>query len=93
MTVSSLDLSNSTPSSESFSSVSSVNSSVSSEESEEDYQHQWNVLWKKHYEDQYLEQYNKFIQSVIGVVASGMFWSVILRIFTIVAHLCGLKRA
>ncbi|CAH1282036.1 unnamed protein product [Diabrotica balteata] len=68
MTVSSIDLSNSTPSSDSFSSVSSVNSSVSSEESEEDYQHQWNHLWKKHYEDQYLEHYNKFIQSVIGIV-------------------------
>lgn len=70
MTVSSIDLSNCTPSSESFSSVSSVHSSVSSEDSEEDYQHQWNDLWKKHYEDQYLEHYNSFIQSVSGVMAS-----------------------
>ncbi|XP_057662735.1 trimethylguanosine synthase isoform X2 [Diorhabda carinulata] len=69
MTVSSIDLSNSTTSSDSFSSVSSVHSSVSSEDSEEDYQHQWNALWKKHYEDQYLEHYNKFIQSVSGIVA------------------------
>nr|CAI5848253.1 unnamed protein product [Callosobruchus analis] len=62
MTVSSIDLSNSTSSSDSFSSVSSVSSSVASEESEEDYQCQWNVLWKKHYEEEYLRQYNKFIK-------------------------------
>lgn len=58
MTVSSLDFSAS--SSDSFSSVSSVQSSLSSEESEEDY-HQWNILWKKHYEEEYLAQYNKFV--------------------------------
>lgn len=71
MTVSSLDLSNSTSSSDSFSSVSSVNSSLSSEDSEEDYQNQWNVLWKKHYEEEYLQQYNKFVGSMIeGTAAS-----------------------
>ncbi|CAG9821834.1 unnamed protein product [Phaedon cochleariae] len=64
MTVSSINLSNSTSSSDSFSSVSSVNSSVSSEESEEDYQNQWNLLWKKHYEDEYLQQYEKFLVSI-----------------------------
>ncbi|XP_049818320.1 trimethylguanosine synthase isoform X2 [Aethina tumida] len=62
MTVSSIELS---PSSDSFSSVSSVQSSLSSEDSEEEYQHQWNVLWKKHYEEEYTEQYNKFISSRI----------------------------
>lgn len=71
MTVSSVDLSNSTESSDSFSSVSSVNSSLSSEESEEDYQNQWNILWKNHYEEEYLQQYNKFIGSMIeGTIRS-----------------------
>ncbi|CAH0546032.1 unnamed protein product [Brassicogethes aeneus] len=62
MTVSSIDLS---PSSDSFSSVSSAQSSLSSEDSEEDYQNQWNVLWKKHYEEEYTEQYNKFMSSML----------------------------
>lgn len=65
LTISSLDLTNSTSSSDSFSSVSSVNSSLSSEETEEDYQHQWNILWKKHYEEEYLEQYHKFMKSML----------------------------
>lgn len=67
MTVSSLDLESSTSSSDSFSSVSSVNSSLGSEESEEDYQSQWNILWKRHYEEEYLQQYNKFV----GALATG----------------------
>lgn len=62
MTVSSIDLSPSSSNSDSFSSVSSVQQSSDSEDDAiEDYQHQWNVLWKKHYEEEYLEQYNKFI--------------------------------
>lgn len=65
MTISSLDLSNSTSSSDSFSSVSSVNGSLSSDETEEDYQHQWNVLWKKHYDEEYLQQYQQFIKSIL----------------------------
>ncbi|KAJ8925194.1 hypothetical protein NQ315_001380 [Exocentrus adspersus] len=74
MTVSSLDLSNSTSSSDSFSSVSSVNSSLNSEESEEDYQGQWNVLWKTHYEEEYLHQYNTFVASMLGgSAATGVF--------------------
>ncbi|KAJ8950149.1 hypothetical protein NQ314_008002 [Rhamnusium bicolor] len=75
MTVSSLDLSNSTSSSDSFSSVSSVNSSISSEESDEDHQSQWNFLWKKHYEEEYLEQYNKFIGSMVETTISGNYFS------------------
>lgn len=64
MTISSLDLSQSSHSSESFSSVSSVQSSLSStssEANEEDYQHQWKILWKKHYEEEYLRQYDLFV--------------------------------
>jgi trimethylguanosine synthase len=66
MTISSLDLSQSSHSSDSFSSVSSVQSSLSStssEENEEDYQHQWNVLWKRHYEHEFLRQYELFVAS------------------------------
>lgn len=73
LTVSSLELSHSTSSSDSFSSVSSVNSSLSSEESEEDYQHQWNVLWKKHYEEEYLEHYHRFIKSISESANLGKF--------------------
>ncbi|XP_063915010.1 trimethylguanosine synthase-like isoform X3 [Zophobas morio] len=64
MTISSLDLSQSSHSSESFSSVSSVQSSLSStssEENEEDYQHQWHVLWKRHYEEEFMRQYELFV--------------------------------
>ncbi|XP_044270775.1 trimethylguanosine synthase isoform X2 [Tribolium madens] len=64
MTISSLDLSQSSHSSDSFSSVSSVQSSMSStssEEHEEDYQHQWNVLWKRHYEEEFMKQYQIFV--------------------------------
>lgn len=67
MTVSSVDLSQSSANSDSFSSVSSLHSSVtstSSEEAEEDNEQQWNTLWKKHYEEEYLEHYKKFIHSV-----------------------------
>lgn len=67
MTVSSIDLSQSCKSSDSFSSVSSVQTSSSSSSSEEiedtDYEQQWNVLWKKHYEEEYLKHYDKFVCS------------------------------
>lgn len=67
MTISSIDLSQSSKSSDSFSSVSSVQTSFSSSSSEDiedtDFGQQWNVLWKKHYEEEYLKQYNKFIFS------------------------------
>ncbi|CAG9770698.1 unnamed protein product [Ceutorhynchus assimilis] len=60
MTVSSLDI-GSSPSSDSISSVSSVTSSENSESvQQEDYQDLWNDLWKKHYEQEYINQYNKF---------------------------------
>nr|XP_023016565.1 uncharacterized protein LOC111505903 [Leptinotarsa decemlineata] len=65
LTVSSLNSSRATSSSDSISSVSSVNSSISSEDLDEDYQSQWNELWQRHYEDEYLVQYNKFIESVV----------------------------
>ncbi|XP_969535.2 trimethylguanosine synthase isoform X2 [Tribolium castaneum] len=63
MTISSLDLSQSSHSSDSFSSVSSVQSSLSSTSSEEneDYHHQWDVLWKRHYEDEFMKQYQIFV--------------------------------
>lgn len=64
MTVSSFDFSQS---SDSFSSVSSVQTSSNSSTSEEiedaDFEQQWNVLWKKHYEEEYLQNYNKFMCS------------------------------
>lgn len=67
MTVSSIDLSQSCKSSDSFSSVSSVQTSSSSSSSEDiedaDYEQQWNVLWKKHYEEEYLSHYSKFVCS------------------------------
>ncbi|KAG5892907.1 hypothetical protein JTB14_006222 [Gonioctena quinquepunctata] len=67
LTVSSLNSSRATSSSDSISSVSSPNSSLSSsEEFEEDYQLQWNALWQKHYEDEYLKQYESFIESVVS---------------------------
>ena len=67
MTVSSFDLSSDNSKiSDSISSVSSVQSSLSSTSSEEaednnDYERQWNDLWKSHYEEEYWEQYNKFM--------------------------------
>lgn len=68
MTVSSVDLSQSSKNSDSFSSVSSIQSSLSSSASDvvadADFEEQWNVLWKKHYEDEYLEHYKNFIQKV-----------------------------
>ncbi|GJQ78943.1 hypothetical protein Trydic_g110 [Trypoxylus dichotomus] len=70
MTISSFELSDSSKISDSFSSVSSVQSSLSSTSSDEiddstnDYQHQWNILWKKHYEEEYLSEYKKFMASV-----------------------------
>lgn len=71
MTVSSGDLSDS-KNSESFSSVSSVQSSFTSTSSEEaedpqDYDQQWNVLWKDHYEEQYLQHYKDFVCN--GIIA------------------------
>lgn len=68
MTVSSIDLSQSSKDSNSFSSVSSVRTSSSSSSSDDlddnnDYEQQWNVLWKKHYEEEYLENYSKFMCS------------------------------
>lgn len=67
MTVSSIELSQSSKSSDSFSSVSSVQTSSSSSSSEEvddaDFDQQWNILWKTHYEEEYLHNYNKFICS------------------------------
>lgn len=67
MTVSSIDLSQSSKNSDSFSSVSSIQTSSSSSSSDDvedtDYEQQWNVLWKKHYEEEYLEHYNKFMCS------------------------------
>lgn len=69
MTVSSLDLSNSSKTTDSISSVSSVQSSLSSTSSEEiddtqDYDNQWNILWKNHYEEEYLKNYQQFILSI-----------------------------
>lgn len=64
MTISSLEFSQSSQNSDSFSSVSSVQSSLSStasDEIEEDYQRQWNVLWKRHYEEELLKQYDLFV--------------------------------
>ncbi|XP_065171777.1 uncharacterized protein [Atheta coriaria] len=71
MTVSSIDLSESSKNSESFSSVSSVQSSLSSTSSEDlddnaEHDNQWNCLWKKHYEDEYLRQYKKFMSIQTG---------------------------
>lgn len=67
MTVSSIDLSQSSKSSDSFSSVSSVQTSSSSSSSDDiedtDYEQQWNLLWKKHYEEEYLKHYSKFMCS------------------------------
>ncbi|KAK9732176.1 RNA cap guanine-N2 methyltransferase [Popillia japonica] len=70
MTISSFELSDSSKISDSISSVSSVQSSLSSTSSDEidestnDYQHQWNILWKKHYEEEYMTEYKKFMASV-----------------------------
>lgn len=66
LTVSSFDLSESSKNSDSFSSVSSIQSSITSTSSEEaddtaDYEQQWNILWTKHYEQEYLEHYKRFI--------------------------------
>lgn len=68
MTVSSLDLSNSSKTTDSISSVSSVQSSLSSTSSDEvedtqDYDQQWNVLWKNHYEEEYVKNYQQFLSS------------------------------
>lgn len=71
MTVSSIDLSSGTSSSDSFSSVSSVHSSVCSDDLDEEYQSQWSILWKKHYEDEYYIQYNSFMRSMIGSTVTG----------------------
>ncbi|XP_030765571.1 trimethylguanosine synthase [Sitophilus oryzae] len=60
LTVSSLEFVHSS-SSDSISTVSSVPSSDNSEPSEEDYQHQWNELWRDHYEKEYLFHYNQFL--------------------------------
>lgn len=85
MTVSSFDFSQSSKNSDSFSSVSSVQTSSNSSTSEEiedtDYEQQWNILWKKHYEDEYLQHYNKFMCSqpeekrdfVEGAIANCIF--------------------
>ncbi|XP_045463488.1 uncharacterized protein LOC123673103 [Harmonia axyridis] len=61
MTISSIDF-NKSPA-DSLSSVSSVESSISTTTSEEDEdnQNEWNHLWKIHYEEEYLVQYNKFL--------------------------------
>lgn len=62
MTVSSVDFNKS---SESLSSVSSVETSLSSSTSEDfdgENQNQWNQLWRQHYEAEYLVQYNKYIK-------------------------------
>lgn len=62
MTASSIDF-NKTPS-DSLSSVSSVESSISSTSSsveDEDNENEWNHLWKIHYEQEYLVQYNQFL--------------------------------
>lgn len=74
MTVSSLDLSNSskTSSGDSISSVSSAQSSLSSTSSEDvddtqGYDQQWNALWKTHYEEEYLKNYQQFLQSAHSV--------------------------
>ncbi|KRT83541.1 methyltransferase, partial [Oryctes borbonicus] len=70
MTISSFELSDSSKISDSFSSVSSVQSSLSSTSSDEiddsanEYQHQWNILWKKHYEEEYMSEYRKFMSTV-----------------------------
>ncbi|KAF5269889.1 hypothetical protein FQR65_LT05688 [Abscondita terminalis] len=66
MTVSSIDLSESSKNSNSFSSVSSVHSSLTSTSSEDveeplDYQQQWNQIWTTHYEQEYVDHYNKFV--------------------------------
>lgn len=74
MTVSSIDFSQSLHNSDSFSSVSSVQSSLSSGSSEdtgEDYHHQWNVLWKSHYETEFLKQYSFFVVSWKAVNING----------------------
>lgn len=67
MTVSSNDLSESSKTNDSISSVSSIQSSLSSTSSEEfedsgEYEQQWHNLWKRHYEEEYLEHYNKFMK-------------------------------
>lgn len=72
MTISSVDLSS--KSSDSFSSVSSVQSSLSSSSSEEveesaENEQQWNLLWQKHYEEEYMVQYKKFMCSNADVEA------------------------
>ncbi|KAI4471625.1 s-adenosylmethionine-dependent methyltransferase related [Holotrichia oblita] len=70
MTISSFELSDSSKISDSISSVSSVQSSLSStssddiDESTNDYQHQWHILWKRHYEEEYMTEYRKFMASV-----------------------------
>nr|XP_022900119.1 uncharacterized protein LOC111413393 [Onthophagus taurus] len=72
MTVSSFELSdNSSKTSDSFSSVSSVQSSFSSTSSEEadpgdpnDYKQQWDALWKRHYEEEYMQEFKRFISII-----------------------------
>lgn len=68
MTVSSFDFSDGSKTSDSFSSVSSVQSSFSSTSSEEAdptdpnyFKQQWDALWKKHYEEEYMNEYKKFM--------------------------------
>lgn len=66
MTVSSIDLSNSSKTTDSISSVSSVQSSLSSTSSDDvedaqGYDQQWNILWKNHYEEEYMKNYREFI--------------------------------
>lgn len=68
MTVSSVDLSDSSKSSESLSSpISSVRSSASEQSSSGDPEdamdsdQYWQILWKNHYEEQYQENFNKFL--------------------------------
>lgn len=66
MTVSSIDLTDSSKSSDSMSSpISSIESSgqSSSDDPEEtmDSDQYWQILWQKHYEEQYSEQYKKFM--------------------------------
>lgn len=71
MTISSFELSDSSKITDSISSVSSVQSSLSSTSSDEiddsanDYQQQWNILWKKHYEEKYMAEYKKFMANIV----------------------------
>lgn len=68
LTVSSVDLSDSSKSSESMSSPissmqSSDHSSYEGPEETMDSDQYWQVLWKKHYEQQFKESYNKFMST------------------------------